>query len=202
MGVQSMLTNRHGVFRVLAISAAIVFYGAVSSLGQASPTATGPGMYFAVGGMFSLFEGDYGQRKIMGSAMYVDANLYRRYGLETEFRRLSYSDNPGMNQTTLVTGPRISFRSRGVVPYAKMLVGVGVFNFPYHDGRGSYLALVPGAGLDWNMGRKIRLRLIDVEYQDWSQFTFGPEHPYGASIGISYQIASSGGLGNRRYRRD
>lgn len=201
MGVPTMASTRHDVFHVIAV-AAVVFCASASGLGQASPTATGPGMYLAVGGMVSLFEGDYGQRKITGNALYVDANLYRCYGLETEIRRLRYSDSSGMNQTTFLAGPRVSFRSHGIVPYAKMLVGAGVFNFPYHDGHGSYLVLAPGAGLDWNMGRKIRLRLIDVEYQDWTRFTFGPEHPYGASIGISYQIVSSGGLGHNRYRRD
>jgi hypothetical protein len=202
MGIQTMLPTRYRILLHVIAIAAIVLCGPTSGLGQASPTATGPGMYIAVGGMFSLFEGDYGQRKIRGSAVYVDANLFRYYGLETEIRRLLYSDSPGMNQTTFLAGPRVSFRSHGVVPYAKMLVGIGIFNFPYHDGQGSYLALAPGAGLDWNMGRKIRVRLIDVEYQDWSQFTFGPEHPYGASIGISYQIVSSSGLGHSRYRRD
>src|SRR5258708_17343883 len=152
--------------------------------------------------MVSLLEGDYGRRKIRGRAAYVDANLFRCYGLETEIRRLPYADSPGMNQTTFLAGPRVSFRSHGVVPYAKMLFGIGIFNFPYHDGRGTYLALAPGAGLDWNMGRKIRLRLIDVEYQDWSQFTFGPEHPYRAIAGIHSQIVSSAGLGHTLYPRD
>jgi hypothetical protein len=141
-------------------------------------------------------------RRITGNAVYIDANPYRCYGFEAEIRRLQYSESPGMNQTTFLAGPRVSFRSHGVVPCAKLLVGVGIFNFPYHDGSGSYFVVAPGAGLDWNMGRRVRLRLIEVEYQDWSQFTFGPEHPYGASVGISYQIVSSGGWGHPRYRRD
>jgi hypothetical protein len=197
---QKALFRSHRWLHVLAILAFIV-YRSASSLGQALPTATGPGTYMAVGGMYSLYEGDYGQRKIMGGGLYVDANPYRCYGLEAEFRRLYYADNPGMNQITFLGGPKVSFRSHGIVPYAKMLIGVGIFNFPYNYGRGSYLVLAPGAGLDWNVGQKIRVRLIDVEYQDWSQFTFGPEHPYGASIGISYQIFSHGGMGLNRPRR-
>jgi hypothetical protein len=194
-----MASTRYRVFYVIA---AVISCGSASGFGQASPTATGPGMFLAVGRMVSLFEGDYGQRKITGNAVYIDANPYRCYGVEAEVRRLQYSESPGMNQTTFLAGPRVSFRSHGVVPYAKLLVGVGIFNFPYHDGSGSYFVVAPGAGLDWNMGRRVRLRLIDVEYQDWSQFTFGPEHPYGASVGISYQIVSSGGWGHPRYRRD
>jgi hypothetical protein len=187
--------------QVLAL-VVLVLFGSDSSGGQACPTATGTGMYLAIGGAISQFEGDYGLRKIAGGTVYMDANPYRRYGLEAEIRKLQYSNSPGMNQITYLGGPKVSFRSHGVVPYAKMLVGIGIFDFPYHYGRGDYLALAPGAGLDLNMGNRIRIRLIDVEYQDWSQFTFGTLHPYGASIGVSYQIFSSGGLGHNRLRRD
>jgi hypothetical protein len=201
MTIQTRFTSSHRKFQVLAL-AAFLLGSYVSVFGQARPLATGPGMYVALGGTYSLFEGDYGQRKIMGGAVYVDANPYRLYGLEAEVRRLNYSGNPGMNQMTFLGGPKVSFRSHGIVPYAKMLVGVGIFNFPYHYGQGSYLVLAPGAGVDWNVGRRIRVRLIDVEYQDWSKFTFGPEHPYGVSVGISYQLFRSDGLGHYRYRRD
>ena len=197
---QTKSLTRRSVLRVatitlFAVSSSVLF-------GQALPTATGPGMYLALGGEYSLFEGDYGKQKIRGAAVYVDANPYRRYGVEAEIRQLRYSDFGGMNQVTYLAGPRVSFRSYGFVPYVKMLAGVGRFNFPYHYGEGNYLALAPGAGLDWNVGRRVRIRLIDVEYQYWPQFTFGALHPYGASVGISYRVFSSGGLGRSRYRRD
>jgi hypothetical protein len=49
MGIQTILPARFRVVHIIAI-AAIVLCGP-SALGQASPTATGPGMYLAVGGM-------------------------------------------------------------------------------------------------------------------------------------------------------
>jgi len=57
---------------------------------QSLPTATGPGMYLSVGGMFSDFESDYGKQATTGMSVYVDSNLYWRSGIELEARRNVY----------------------------------------------------------------------------------------------------------------
>jgi len=57
---------------------------------QSLPTATGPGMYVSVGGMFSDFESDYGKQAITGASVYADSNLFWRYGIELEARRSVY----------------------------------------------------------------------------------------------------------------
>jgi hypothetical protein len=159
---------------------------------QALPTATGPGSYVAVGGAFSDFAADYGSRTISGAGVYVDANLYWRYGIETEARRIMYPQS-GEDQMTLLAGPRWSFTRTRLVPYIKLLAGGGRFDFPYGYGRGNYFVVAPGAGVDLRLGQRLRVRLIDVEYQDWPQFTFGAIQPYGISAGLSFQV-----LGNSR----
>jgi len=158
--------------------------------GQALPTATGPGAYVIVGGTYSEFQADYGSRAISGASVYVDSNYIWRYGVETEARRMAYP-NFGERQTTLLSGLRWSFRPKGFVPYAKLLVGGGRFDFPYGFGYGNYFVVAPGAGVDLRVGEKIRLRLVDFEYQEWPGFTFGSLHPYGVSAGISYQVLGS-----------
>jgi hypothetical protein len=154
---------------------------------QALPTATGPGMYVNVGGTFSDFESDYGKQAITGAGVYVDSNLFWRYGLETEARRVVYPDF-GERQSTLLAGPRWSFRAKGLVPYVKLLAGGGRFDFPYGYGHGDYFVVAPGAGLDLRLGERLRVRLVDFEYQDWPGFTYGSLHPYGVSAGISFQF--------------
>jgi hypothetical protein len=77
------------------------------------------------------------------------------------------------------------------VPYAKILVGGGRFDFPFNYGTGNYFVVAPGAGVDLRLGHRIQLRLVDYEYQLWPGFTFGSIHPYGVSAGISYQILGS-----------
>jgi hypothetical protein len=154
---------------------------------QALPTGTGPGMYVIGGGTFSEFEAAYGAQKINGASVYVDSNLFWRYGIETEARRMVYP-NFGERQTTLLAGPRWAFRAKGLVPYVKVLVGGGRFDFPYGYGRGDYFVVTPGAGVDLRVGEKIRVRLVDFEYQEWPGFSFGSIHPYGVSAGISFQF--------------
>jgi hypothetical protein len=97
----------------------------------------------------------------------------------------------GERQTTLLAGPRWSLRPGGFVPYVKLLVGGGRFEFPYGFGHGDYLVVAPGAGIDLRVSGKIGIRLVDFEYQEWPGFTFGALHPYGFSTGISIQILGS-----------
>jgi len=157
---------------------------------QALPTASGPGSYVIAGGTFSDFQADYGKRAIQGASIYIDANLTWRYGLETEARRMNYPSF-GERQSTILAGPRWSFRPKGFVPYVKVLAGGGRFDFPFAYGTGNYFVIAPGAGVDLRLGQRVRLRLIDYEYQIWPGFTFGSIHPYGISAGISYQFLGS-----------
>jgi len=157
---------------------------------QALPAGTGPGAYVIVGGTFSDFQADYGKRSITGASVYVDSNLEWRWGVETEARRMVYP-NFGESQSTLLAGPRWSFHPRGFVPYVKFLGGGGRFELPYGFGHGDYFVMAPGAGVDLRLGQKVRVRLVDFEYQVWPGFTFGSLHPYGVSTGISFQFLGS-----------
>jgi hypothetical protein len=175
------------LFSVLAASL-ISSVSAPRLFGQALPTATGPGTYVNLGVTGSLFDVNYGQRWVGGGAIYVDANLYRREGAEFQFQSLRVHQNGGVRETTYLAGPRYSFRVHGLVPYVKVLAGVGKFDYPYGYGVGTYFVLAPGAGLDFDLNQRTKLRLINLEYQTWPQFTFGDLHPYGASVGISVRI--------------
>jgi hypothetical protein len=161
-----------------------------TTLAQALPTAVGPGAYVIVGGTFSDFQADYGDRTIEGASLYVDSNLAWRYGIETEARRMTYAEF-GERQSTLLAGPRWTFRPKGFVPYVKLLAGGGRFDFPFGYAYGNYFVMAPGAGIDLRLGQRVRVRLVDVEYQIWPSFSFGALHPYGLSTGISFQVLGS-----------
>ena len=156
---------------------------------QAVPTATGPGGRLSLGIAASGFQADFGKRYIGGGAVYVDANLNMHLGIEAEARRLTYNEEAGIRQTTYLAGPRLTLRPHAFSPYVKLLAGVGQFRFPYGYADGRYFVIAPGAGIDYRLhGGGIKLRLIDLEYQDWPQFTFGQLHPYGLSAGISIRL--------------
>lgn len=169
---------------VLAASA----WKARRATSQALPTATGPGAYVAVGVGGSLYQADYGRNALGGGVVWVDANLPRAYGLEAEARFLRYHQQKEVYEDTFLIGPRYSFKPSHWVPYVKVPVGLGHIRFPYNYGKGSYFVLAPGGGLDYWIGDKVRVRVVDVEYQLWPQFSFGTLHPYGVSAGISFRV--------------
>jgi hypothetical protein len=171
------------------VGALILALSTSLSFGQAKYTATGPGTYINVGATVSGFESDYGKQKLGGGALFVDANLYRKIGVEFEGRRLQYNNDEDLRESTYLVGPKYSFKGHRLRPYAKFLVGRGHINFPFNYATGSYFAMAPGGGLDYRVGRsRLSIRVIDFEYQIWPQFTFGPLHPYGANVGLSYQV--------------
>ncbi len=156
--------------------------------GQAVPTATAAGAYVTVGATGSIFHTDYGQRQVEGFSFYIDANRTRHVGAEFQVQSLQFNQESGIKETTYLAGPRYSFRTSGLVPYVKVLVGQGRFNAPYNYGVGKYFVVAPAVGLDYDLGSRIKVRLINLEYQSWPQFTFGTLHPYGASAGLSIRI--------------
>ena len=155
---------------------------------QALPTATGPGGYISIGGLASAYEADYGKRWLGGTGIYADANLTWRLGVEAEARSLHYHQEAGVRERTYLIGPRVSLRSGNIRPYVKALVGAGKFDFPYGYAKGTYLVVAPGGGVDCNLGSRLSVRLLDFEYQDWPQFTYGQLHPYGVSMGVSFRL--------------
>jgi hypothetical protein len=173
--------------RWLALMMAVMVLAVGRCEAQALPTASGPGSYLAGGVAFSRFAPDYGRNKLDGITGYVDANLTWRYGVEGEARYLIYNQVAQTNEITYLVGPRISFRPKALRPYAKFLVGRGIFNFPYNFAQGRYFVMAPGGGVDLEM-KRLNVRLVDFEYQKWKDFNFGTLSPYGFSFGVSYKF--------------
>ena len=165
-------------------------FGLQESSAQAFPTATAPGAYISVGGTYSFFQSDYGQHKLGGAGAFVDINPRKQVGIEAEGRWLQQNKLADTTETTYLIGPRIQIRRGRFSPYVKTLVGLGHFNFPYNFAQGNYFVIAPGAGVDFNVNEKLKIRLIDVEYQQWPNYTFGTLSPYGVSFGFSYRIFS------------
>jgi len=178
-----------------SMGAVLLFAGLFVSAGQADAqamsTESGPGSYVAAGGTVSLYEVGYGQRELAGVSAYVDTNLTTRYGIESEARWLVLHQAADVHATTWLAGPRVSIDAlafHGFSPYVKVLAGVADFNYPYNYATGKYFVVSPGVGVDYRISQRMRIRLIDVEYQTWPQFSFGTMNSYGVSIGLSYRV--------------
>jgi hypothetical protein len=143
---------------------------ALTASAQAVQSADAGGPLLSVGGTASGYYLQYGQIKLLGASVFVDADTRRHFGVEAEARWLQFHQI-GRFQ-----------------PYVKVLAGVGEFNFPYNYATGSYLVVAPGGGLDYRINRLIRIRVADVEYQLWPQFTYSSMSSVGVSTGIRLRI--------------
>ncbi|MDE1163327.1 MAG: hypothetical protein PW792_15495 [Acidobacteriaceae bacterium] len=177
------------LFRSLVCFAVVVAGMVVRAQAQAIPTATGPGLFFSAGVAVSAFHNPYGDRNLGGITAFGGLHLRSRVSIEAEARFLRFHTDEDVTQTHVLVGPSVTIlRKPHLQPYAKFLVGGGYMTFPFHYATGSYFAMAPGAGLDIPLNSRITVRLIDVEYQFWPQFTYGNLHPYGISSGISIRL--------------
>lgn len=155
---------------------------------QVAPEGDQGGLNLSAGVMGSGFTLQYGDRKMLGITGFVDADTRRRIGLEAEARFLEFHQTANVHAETYSGGVRYHFNIGKLQPYAKGLVGIGFFNFPYNLATGSYLVITGGGGVDYILTRRIHLRAVDVEYQNWPQFTFGSMTSLGVSTGIRFRI--------------
>jgi hypothetical protein len=151
------------------------------------------GVTLTAGATASGYQVQYGEQKLLGVAGVVDLDTRRRFGLEAEGRWLMFHETNQLHATTYLAGPRYHFSHGKFQYYAKGLVGLGQFNFPYNYAQGNYLVIAPGGGVDYRWKHRISLRLADVEYQIWPQFTYNGSSyetmsSYGVSVGVLYHI--------------
>jgi hypothetical protein len=179
--------------RLLVRSAALVVLAILCAAPHPAPAQVQPpgdmgGLIVSVGGMGSGYSIQYGQRKIAGITAFVDADTKRRFGIEAEGRWLEFHQTANVHAETFSVGARYHFDVGRFAPYAKGLVGFGDFNFPYNYAYGRYLVVTAGGGLDFHWTRRITVRAVDFEYQDWPNFTFGNMTSYGLNAGLRVRI--------------
>lgn len=163
---------------------------------QFMPAASGPGAYVALGGGYSVFEADYGQRKIGGTTAWAEVHPTWRYAIQGEVRVLRDHTDEGVRQSSYLAGPMVYLRPQRARPYVKLLAGAARMDFPFGYGKGTYFAYAPGAGVDLLINDWLAVRAVDFEWQQWPKFEFGKLTPYGVSAGIVIRLTPM-----RRYPR-
>jgi hypothetical protein len=184
--------RRSGIRSIFPVSGtALLLTACLSVLAPASaqvvPAATAGGFTVSAGAAASGFYLQYGGRKVLGISGFVDADTKRGLGIEAEGRWLEFHQTANVHAETYLVGPRYHMNFGKFQPYAKGLVGVGDFNFPYNYGHGSYLVISPGAGVDYRLNRRLHWR-AEAEYQLWPQFNYGAANTSMTSLGVSTGI--------------
>ena len=165
------------------------------AIGRAQVVEAGRGgnQSLFVGGFGSYFSPDYGFNSLIGIGAFADYNLTPKVGGEAEVRFSRFNQDNFIHFDTYMLGPRYSFyHGHHAIGYAKVLVGIGEFTFPYNAATGGYGAVAFGGGVDYRVYPRIYVR-GDYEYQIWPGFVgAGPRPngltPNGVSVGVSYRI--------------
>jgi Outer membrane protein beta-barrel domain len=181
--------------RILILGA--ILLSSAYARAQVVPDAAVGNPLVTVGGYFSFFDADYAANQVAGPGAFIDWSPPRFFhlGLEGEGRWLNLNGANSFSEYNYLVGPRyrIPVSWRRLRPYAKVMVGAGEVNFPYHLGYGSYFAIAPGGGVDYDLRPRWKLR-ADYEYQFWPSapgipgISSGALKPNGVSAGISFQI--------------
>jgi hypothetical protein len=141
-----------------------------------------------IGGGFSTADSDYADR-YNGGAAYVDFDFLPHIGVEGEFHFVK--DSSDLYEKTYEIGGRY-YRTYGrFVPYAKVMYGRGVFNFPpLGDGFRANLAynlVAGGIGTDYKVKPWLYVR-ADWEYQVWFGFQNSSLSPSILTLGAAYHF--------------
>ena len=148
----------------------------------------------------SAFQPDYAgggfaetaPNRIYGLGTYVDVHFTHWFQVEGEGHWLRFNQLANINESTYLIGPRLPIQRlhfRRATPYAKALIGIGRMNFEYGYATGSFTALAYGGGLDWKLNKRISVRAVDFEYQQWPRWVNNQQlFPYGISAGVGYKI--------------
>ena len=170
----------------LVFAVAVLSASACTALAQGDPTISRAGD-LQVGGGYTSANSDYLANRIRGFAFYSTFDFRQHFGVEVDFHRVSDPNPTQIYERTYEVGGRYVRRYGRFSPYAKALIGRGVFNFFDGDANLAYNMYGLGGGVDISVHRRINVR-ADYEYQIWSSFPPNGLTPSLVTIGVAYHF--------------
>ncbi len=153
---------------------------------QATPTEKKAGD-LQVGAGMSYVRPDFGT-PYEGFTFYADFDFLKHVGIEGEFRQSGIGSEASEYERNYLIGPRYVFHYKRLDPYAKFLIGRGVFNFPDNTANLAYNMFAVGGGLDLRAFKHVNVRLADFEYQHWMNFQKDSLTPVVLTFGVAYHF--------------
>jgi hypothetical protein len=158
---------------------------------QAGPTAERVSTV-KVGGGLTFIRPDYEPNTIVGFSFYGDYDFVPHFGIEGSIHLGNMVTPSGISQSTYFGGPRFVYNKGRFHPYAKALLGLGVFTFQGTNGHPSesstHKAYAFGGGLDYVVNRRLNVRAFDMEYQRWPGFSVHGLTPIAFTAGAAYSF--------------
>lgn len=154
---------------------------------QAAPTEKKLGD-LQIGAGLDILHPDFSTATIKGYTFYGDFDFLRHFGVEGEFRQSSIGGPASIYERNYLIGPRYVLHYKRLDPYAKFLIGRGVFNYPQNTANLAYNMLSMGGGVDLRVLSHLNVRLVDFEYQRWLGFQNDTLTPTVITFGAAYHF--------------
>ncbi len=162
---------------------ALVLLGSASRLDAQATPAASRAADLQVGVGYTFAKPGYVPQIAQGFTAYADLDLTLHLGIEADFHQASGV----FSQKTYEIGGRY-FRTYGrIVPYAKGMVGRGVFDYPNGGASLAYNIFSAGVGLDFKLSNQLHLR-GEYEFQKWAGFQNGSIDPHLVTVGVAYHF--------------
>jgi len=172
--------------RILIIVGLLAATAAPLLHAQEIPTETRAGE-LQVGMGYSYSSPDYTEDHFTGPSIYATFDFRDHIGIEGTFHYVS-GGNQQIYEKTYEIGPRYVWHVSRLNPYAKLLVGRGVFNYPNNTANLAYNMYSVGGGVDVRVKPYLNVRVIDVEMQKWGSFPPNGLTPIVATFGVAYRF--------------
>lgn len=156
---------------------------------QARPTATqAVDLQAGLGVISADGNSPYDSQRFKGAFAYIDYDFRPHLGVDLEVHQLYSSENDQVHERTYEAGVRYFRTYHRLVPYAKVMLGRGVFNFPQDQANLAYNLYAGAAGADYKLKPYLNLR-AEFEYQHWLNFPGATTlSPTLISIGAAYHF--------------
>ncbi len=139
-----------------------------------------------LGGSFMLARSDYGQH-LLGEGFYGTYDFHPHFGVEAAIHQLNSQNGDKRYERTYEIGGRYVYHLGRFNPYAHVMYGRGVFNFPQDIANLAYNIGAAGGGVDVNVLKHVNAR-VEYEYQNWYGFPLADLTPQLGTIGIAYHF--------------
>ncbi len=170
------------------LAALLLLLAAPRAFAQAMPTATRAGdLQFGGGLTFGTSTYNFDTAQLLGGTAYAAFDVRKHWGAEFDFHQLKPSDDSTVYERTFEIGPRYHINAGPFAPYAKAMVGRGIYNFHNSNANIAYNIFTAGAGIDYHLFRSWNLR-AGYEYQTWPNFPLNTLHPSIVTIGFAYHV--------------
>jgi hypothetical protein len=174
--------------------ASLIFASSASVALHAQADATAERLAVVqLGAGLSIVQPDYETSSIKGYSFYGDFDFTPHIGIEGDIHIATVITPTDIGESTYLLGPRYVFHHGRFHPYAKALLGLGVFTFePVYvnstSSSSTHKIYAFGGGLDITVKRRLNVRAFDLEYQGWPGFTANGLTPLAYTAGAAYRF--------------